>query len=174
MQPNQRPIRIIGAACGRGSPDIRSKILPTNLCIVGARSYESEELQLLNQLGVRIYFMDEVVRRGIDAVRRDALELVRADTAGYGVSIDLDAIDPREAPGVGTPAARGIGAAELSHALSGIGYDPDLTGIEISEYNPARDRDSRTAKVAIELLEAMFSKTQSPEQRSAETCQKHL
>jgi arginase len=133
-----------------------AKILPSGLCIVGARSYESEELQFLNQVGVRIFFMDEVVRRGIDAVMRDALELVRAGTAGYGLSIDLDAIDPREAPGVGTPAARGIGASELAAALRGIGNDPDLAGIEISEYNPARDRDSRTARIAIELLEAMF------------------
>jgi arginase len=133
-----------------------AKILPSGLCIVGARSYESEELQFLNQSGVRIFFMDEVVRRGIDAVMRDAIELVRTGTAGYGLSIDLDAIDPREAPGVGTPAARGIGAAELAAALGGIGNDPELAGIEISEYNPARDRDSRTARIAIDLLEAMF------------------
>ncbi len=133
-----------------------AKILPSGLCIVGARSYESEELRFLNEIGVRIFFMEEIVRRGIDAVMRDALELARTGTAGFGLSIDLDAIDPREAPGVGTPAARGIGAAQLSHALSGIGNDPDLAGIEISEYNPARDRDSRTARIAIELLEAMF------------------
>lgn len=133
-----------------------AKILPGNLCVVGARSYESEELQFLNQTGVRIFFMEEVVRRGIDAVIRDALELVRARTAGFGLSIDLDAIDPRDAPGVGTPAARGIAAAALSAALSGIGNEPDLACIEISEYNPARDRDSRTAHIAVGLLEEMF------------------
>ena len=152
----------LAALLGQGEPKLTNcggegaKLRAQHLCIVGVRSYESEELQFLNDLGVRLFFMEEIERRGIDAVLRDAIELVRSDTAGFGLSIDLDAIDPREAPGVGTPAARGIGAAELASALRGIGNLPELAGIEISEYNPARDRDSRTAHLVLDLLDGIF------------------
>ncbi len=152
----------LAALLGHGEPALTAcggegaKLLPRNLCIVGARSYEKEELHFLNALGVRLYFMEEVERRGIDAVMRDALELVRAETAGFGISIDLDAIDPLEAPGVGTPAARGMGAAGLAAALRGIGDLPDLAGMEISEYNPARDRGARTAALVFELVDGLL------------------
>ena len=139
--------------CGGDGP----KLLPANVCIVGVRSYEDEEMRFLAELGVRIFYMDEVRRRGVAAVLADALELVCADTAGFGISIDLDAIDPLEAPGVGTPAARGIGGEALRLALRGSGNDSRLAGIELSEYNPARDRDGKTARLAIDLLGALFA-----------------
>jgi len=134
-----------------------AKILPGNLCIVGARSYEAEEIHFLAGLGVRIFFTDEVMRRGTHAVLRDAVEIVRAGTAGYGLSIDLDAIDPRQAPGVGTPAANGLDVPRLCAALRGIGNDRRLAGIEISEYNPSRDLDGRTARVVLELVDSILA-----------------
>ena len=101
--------------------------------------------------------MEEVRRRGFAAVLQDALLLVQADTAGFGISLDLDVIDPIEAPGVGTPALRGVGADALREALRDIGGHPDLAGIEVSEYNPARDKDSKTARLAIDLLGEMLA-----------------
>ena len=98
-----------------------------------------------------------VLRRGFDAVLQDALELVQADTAGFGISLDLDVIDPLEAPGVGTPAPRGVGADTLRNALRDIGSHRSLAGIEVSEYNPARDKDSKTARLAIDLLGEMLA-----------------
>ena len=139
--------------CGGAGP----KILAQNLCIVGVRSFESGEKRFLSELGVRIFYMEEVRRRGFDAVLQDALELVQADTAGFGISLDLDVIDPLEAPGVGTPALRGVGADALREALRDIGGHPDLAGIEVSEYNPARDKDSKTARLAIDLLGEMLA-----------------
>ena len=132
------------------------KILPDNLCIVGARSYKEEELRFLTGLGVRIFFADEVARRGLAAVMRDAVDLACAATAGFGISVDVDVIDPREAPGVGTPAADGLAATGLCEALRGLGSHPALAGIEISEYNPARDREGITAGVVMDLVEALL------------------
>ena len=139
---------------GCGGPG--AKILPGNLCIVGARSYEEEELRFLTGSGVRIYFADEVARRGLAAVMRDAVDLAAASTTGFGISIDVDVIDPREAPGVGTPAADGLAATGLCEALRGLGCHPALAGIEISEYNPARDGDGTTARIVMDLVEALL------------------
>jgi arginase len=141
-----------------------AKLLAQNLCVVGVRSFEPEERRFLAELGVRIFYMDEVSRRGFAAVLGDALQLVQAETAGFGISIDLDAIDPLEAPGVGTPAAYGIGADTLREALRDIGAHPRLEGIELAEYNPSRDRDGRTARVAMQLLGDVFgcSETRVP------------
>lgn len=133
-----------------------AKILPDNLCIVGARSYEEEELRFLSNLGVRVFFAGEISRRGIHAVMRDAIDLACAGTAGFGISIDLDVIDPREAPGVGTPAAEGIAAAGLCESLRFLGSNPALVAIEVSEYNPSRDRDESTARIVLDLIDAML------------------
>ncbi len=145
--------------CGGDGP----KVLPQNLCIVGARSFEPEEVHFLTELGVRIYYMDEVRRRGIAAVLGDALELVQAETAGFGISFDIDAVDPLEAPGVGTPAVRGISAAALREALRNIGNHPNLAGIEVSEYNPGRDRDGKTALLVMEVLDDIFAPAAAPQ-----------
>ena len=136
-----------------------AKLLPQNVCIVGVRSFEPEEKRFLAEIGVRIFYMEEVARRGIKSVLRDALELVQAETAGFGISLDLDVVDPIEAPGVGTPAAYGVKAEELRDALRGIGESVALAGIEITEYNPARDRDGKTGRLAMDLLDGIFARS---------------
>lgn len=139
-----------------------AKLQAENVCIVGARSFEAEEKKFLDALGVRVFHMDEVRRRGIAAVLGDALELVQSETARFGISFDIDAIDPAEAPGVGTPAAKGMDAASFKEAMRGIATHPNLAGIEVSEYNPSRDRDGRTARVVMETLEAIVSPAATP------------
>jgi arginase family enzyme len=116
------------------------------------RSYEPEEKERLDRLGVRVFHIEEVHRRGLDAVAAEALAIAAAGTSGFGVSIDLDAVTPEEAPGVGTPVEDGIAAAELARVLRSYGARPDLVAIELVEYLPRLDPDGRSARVAIELL----------------------
>ncbi len=131
---------------------------PRQLCIVGARSFEAAELAWLRDLGVRIFGMAEIRRRGLAAVLAEALERIRKETAAFGISIDLDAIDPRDAPGVSTPSAGGIGGEELVLALRGIGQEAQLAAIEIAEFNPDHDPDGRTARLAVSLLESLTAR----------------
>lgn len=128
-----------------------------HVCLIGVRSYEAGEAALLEKLGVRIYFMREVARRGIAAVLREAVADVSAGTAGFGISIDLDALDPRDAPGVNTPVAAGIGADDMAAALAQIGAHPALAAVEIAEYNPECDQDDRAAHVVERLLAATLA-----------------
>lgn len=128
------------------------KFLPEHVCLIGIRSYEQGEAELLRSLGVRIFYMEEIYRRGFDQVFTEALQIAKTGTAGYGVTIDLDAIDPNDAPGVGTPAAGGIRAKELLAAIDQIKQDPELVALEIAELNPQRDFQQQTLRLAVEFL----------------------
>jgi arginase len=129
---------------------------PRRVCVIGVRSFEAPEMALLNRLGVRIFLMDEVERRGFGAVMSEALAIVRDRTAAYGISIDLDALDPREAPGVGSPVPGGIRAIELQGALARLRGCLAPAALEIAEYNPARDRNDATARVVRALIESLM------------------
>lgn len=144
---------------GHGFPSLTNilhtapKIKPENLCLIGVRSFEGGEADLLKRLNVRIYFMDEVEERGFAVVLREAVELVSQHTVGYGLSIDLDSIDPKEAPGVDVPEPDGIHAKELCAGLREIIVDPRLILTEIVEFDPQRDIDRITEKLFVDCLE---------------------
>lgn len=129
-------------------------VAPEHVSLVGVRSFEPEERERLEQLGVRIFYMDEVARIGLAAALGEAAAIASEGTDAFGISIDLDAVTPEEAPGVGTPVREGLGAAALGHALAAIGGRPGLAAVELVEYCPRLDPDGRTARVAVDLLTA--------------------
>ena len=132
-----------------------AKLRPEHVCLIGVRSYEAGEAALLHRLGVRVFDMAEIHLRGLAEVFEAALVIVRQGTAGFGVSIDLDALDPAEEPGVGTPVPGGLRRADLLAALAGLRGDPAFAAMEIVEYNPRRDRGHATADAAGALLDAV-------------------
>lgn len=125
---------------------------PRHLCLIGVRSFEPEEVAFAQRHGVRVIDMPEVQRRGLKAELAEAHAIATHGTVGYGVSLDLDAFDPHEAPGVGTPAPDGIHAADFMAPWGALIEDPACVGIEIVEYNPARDRAARTARLMQDLV----------------------
>ena len=129
-------------------------IEPEHVSLVGVRSFEPEERERLERLGVRIFYMDEVQKRGLDAVLGEALAIAKGGTSAYGISVDLDVVSPDEAPGVGTPVPGGVSGTELAHALERIGGRNDLAAVELVEYSPRLDPTRRSARVAIEILRA--------------------
>lgn len=142
--------RLIGIA------PVGAKLLPADVCLIGVRSFEAAEAALLRALGVRVYFIDEVRRRGLPEVFAEALRRVREGTAGYGISIDLDALDPAEGPGVGTPVSGGLARAELTAALALADGDERLLALEIVEYNPYRDEGFVTARAIHDLCRSLM------------------
>src|SRR5256885_5444547 len=87
---------------------------PERVALIGVRSFEPEEQERLARLGVRVFHIEEVHSRGLTAVFTDALAIATNGSAGFGISIDLDAVTPDDAPGVGTPVPDGIAAADLA------------------------------------------------------------
>jgi len=127
---------------------------PRNVCIVGVRSFEPEEKVRIESLGVRVFYMEEIHRRGLAAVFREALAIARGNSAAYGISVDLDVVSPQELPHVGTQVLDGLASAELGRALAGVGADPALAAFELVEYSPRLDAAGASARVAVELLVA--------------------
>lgn len=124
--------------------------------VLGPRSYEPEEKDFLLGLGVRIIEQEEIFRRGFAACANEALAIVGAAPSGFGVTLDLDAIDPQRAPGVGSPEPDGLDFAELRSAWRRLKAMPGLLALEIAEYNPDRDRHGRTARLIAELIDAFL------------------
>jgi arginase len=162
--PSGRPHGMpLAALLGHGAPSLTGiarsgpAVAPESLCLIGVHSFEAGERALLERLGVRVVHIHEVRSRGLAAATEDALAIARRGTAGFGVSIDLDAIDPAEAPGVGSPVAGGLAAGELAAALAVLGEAPEFVGLEIAEYNPELDRDGATAQIVRVLVAAAFA-----------------
>ena len=131
-------------------------VLPQNVCLIGVRSYEPEEEALLNLLGVKVFTMQEVTRRGFEAILQECVNYLKQHTDVYGISIDLDAFDPDDAPGVGSPEEHGLKPEPVISGLSKLRNDPTLLGMEIVELNPAKDDKLKTAKLCVDLANAIF------------------
>lgn len=148
----------VACLLGYGHPSLTTilnqspKIKPQNLCLIGIRSYESGEAELLKRLNVKVYFMDEVKQRGFDVVLGEAVSLVSRETVAYGLTLDLDGIDPEEAPGVDVPESDGIRVKDLIKGLSNIVADPRLVTTEIVEFDPTRDKEHMTEQLIVSLL----------------------
>lgn len=129
------------------------KIKPENLCLIGVRSFENGESELLERLNVKVYFIEEVQERGAAIVLEEAIKKVSEKTVAYGISLDMDAIDPSESPGVDVPELNGIDGPELCKAIAKIIRDPKLIAMEIVEFDPSRDRLHKTERLLVSLLD---------------------
>ena len=158
LAPHGMPV---AALLGHGTPGLTSlygwagKVQPRNLTIVGARSFEAGEQALLTSLGVRVMYMPEVAQRGFGACWAEAVAQVRRHTVAWGLSFDLDALDPADAPGTGTPVEAGIRLADAVQALRSCASDSACAALEVTEYNPLHDVGGRTARATFALLAAM-------------------
>lgn len=131
-------------------------ILPQNLCLVGQRSWEDQEARFLRELDVRVLSAEEVGRIGMRRALAEAVEHVSRGTAGFGVSLDLDVIDPDEAPGVGSPVPDGFKSADLIAALAGFGNKTGFVGFELVEFDPRRDKGGKTVEVVRHLMAELW------------------
>ncbi|WP_281884820.1 arginase [Paenibacillus sp. YYML68] len=154
----------IALGCGHelltsiGGPD-RSRIHPENVVIIGARSLDEGEKLFLRKLGIRVFTMHEIDRIGMASVMEQALRIVTSGTDGVHLSLDLDALDPSFAPGVGTPVPGGLSFRESQLAMEMIAEANVLVGAEFVEVNPILDHLNSTAKVAVELAGSLFGET---------------
>ena len=143
---------------------------PQHVALVGVRSFEPEERARLEGLGVRIFYMEEVNGRGLDAVLADAHAIATRGTSAFGITVDLDVVSPDEAPGVGTPVPGGVSATELTRAIERIGGRSDLAAVELVEYSPRLDPTGRSARIAIDILCAALCVTTGGTREQSQVC----
>jgi arginase len=154
----------LSAALGLGGPAFESRAwsLPAverrRVALLGLRETDEGERRLLQEAGVRVFTMSEIDRIGAERAMREALDRV----AGHGfvhVSLDMDALDPEVAPGVGTPVRGGLTYRE-AHLLLELVAESGLAGsLEVVEVNPILDRENVTALTAVELVASALGKT---------------
>lgn len=133
-----------------------AKIKPQHLAMLGMRSYEPKEKALLESLGVKIFYMDEIKKQGFNTVFQKAVDIVSRGTAGFGISIDLDSLDPFDAPGTGMPEPDGIALADLCHSLEAMRHARRCVGLEIAEFDPHASSDDRTLQAICNIIKAWY------------------
>jgi arginase len=147
----------LAAALGLAGPDFDSPAfrLPavesSRLALVGVRSLDAAERELLAELDAQVYTMSDIDRLSVERVMREALEHVAGDGFVH-VSLDLDVLDPEVAPGVGTPVRGGLSYREAHLALELVAESGLASSFEVVEVNPILDRENETAKLAVDLV----------------------
>ena len=120
--------------------------------VLGPRSFEPEEAALLERLGVRVFAHGEIAERGLAASFAEAATIVAGAPGGFGVTLDLDVLDPDTAPGVGSPEPDGLPLRGLVDGIAALAARRGLLACEIVEYNPDRDRHGLTARLIAGLI----------------------
>ena len=134
------------------------KVNPHNTVLVGIRSVDGPERGMVHKSGVRTFTMRDIDERGTQAVMQEAIRIASAGTAGFHVSLDMDAVDPQEAPGVGTPVRGGMTYREAHLAMEWLCDSGQVTSLEVVEVNPVIDEANRTALLAVELIMSAMGK----------------
>ena len=124
---------------------------PGKLALVGVRSLDDGERELLRQIDAKVFTMSDVDRIGIEPCMREALAHA-AGGAFLHVSLDLDVVDPEYAPGVGTPVRGGLSYREAHLAMEIVAESGLIDSMDVVEVNPILDRENATGQLAVELV----------------------
>jgi arginase len=147
----------LAAALGLAGPQFESEayplpaVEPGRVALVGVRSLDQGERELLAELDARVFTMSDLDRTGVERAMREALEHVAGDGFVH-VSLDMDVVDPDVAPGVGTPVRGGLSYREAHLVMELIAESGIAGSLEVVEVNPILDRENQTAKLAVELV----------------------
>ena len=133
-------------------------IEPRSIALVGIRDLDAKERRLVKESGVHVFTMRDVDERGMREVMSEAIRFASDDTAGICVSLDMDFVDPADAPGVGTPVRGGVTYREAHLALEMIADSRSMVSFELVEVNPVIDVHNTTATLGLELLLSSLGK----------------
>jgi arginase len=154
------PVAAMLGRAGLGSRlgwDARA-LKPSRVVLFGTRTLDPGERALIKELGIRMFTMSEIDQRGVTAVTREAIDILRGP-GGIHVSFDMDAVDPLEAPGVGTPWPGGLTYREAHLAMELLADAGQVSSMEVVEVNPIHDHENRTARLAAELILSALGRT---------------
>jgi arginase len=141
-----------------GIAGFRPKVLPEHTVLIGIRSVDRLERDVVRKSGVTVFTMRDVDEKGLRNCMERALEIATRGTGGFHLSYDVDGVDSFEAPGVGTPVRGGLTYRE-AHLIAEMAYDSRrLLAMDITEVNPVEDERNQTARLAAELVFSAFGR----------------
>jgi arginase len=150
---------------GHGAPELTGiegfspKLDPRFCAHIGARDVDPGERELIRQTGIRFFTMREIDERGMKVCVEEAIEIASRASAGYHVTLDVDALDPGDAPGSGTVVRGGLTYREAHLAMEKIAEAGGALALEVVEINTALDINNRTAQLGVELILSALGKT---------------
>ncbi|MBV8715760.1 MAG: arginase [Chloroflexi bacterium] len=144
----------LGARLGWTSRSVK----PQRVVLFGTRTLDAGERRTIRDLGVRMFTMSEIDQRGVTACVSEAIGLLDGP-GGIHISFDIDAVDPLEAPGVGTPWPGGLTYREAHLAMELLAATGRVSSMEVVEVNPIADHENRTGKLAAELILSALGRT---------------
>jgi len=154
---------VLAALMGQGYPELvrlgrlGPKLEVSDVVMIGIRELDPEERERLKESGIATYTMRDIDERGMGTVAREALERLE-HVSRLHVSLDLDALDPLEVPGVGTTSPGGLTYREAQLLMEIIADSGRLASLDVVEINPILDQRNQTAKIAVELAASLFGK----------------
>jgi arginase len=149
---------------GHGVPSLRTlagrkpAVAPEHVALLGIRSVDKRERDLVRATGVTPFTMSDIDRRGCASCVEEAIEIATRGTAGFHLSFDLDGIDPHHAPGVGTPVPGGLTYREAHLICEEVARSGKLLSLDMVELNPIIDERNITGKLAVELIASCLGK----------------
>jgi arginase len=153
----------LAAMVGLGAIELTSvggdfrKVDPKHVVLIGTRDLDDGERKNIKQSGVSVFSMEEVDKHGMSVVLARALRKLR-DVDLLHVSLDVDAVDPSVAPGVGTPVKGGLNYREAHLIMETVYEHGKMTSFEVVEVNPILDNRNQSAEFAVELVQSAFGK----------------
>jgi arginase len=146
----------LAAALGRAGAGFEADswrlptLVPEHVAVIGVRSLDPGEREVVRENGVAVYTISDIDRRGVEPVLREALERVSGAPFVH-VSVDMDLVDPDVAPGVGSPVRGGVSYREAHLMMELVAESGLLGSLELVEVNPILDHENATAELAVEL-----------------------
>jgi arginase len=134
------------------------KVEGKNVVLIGIRDVDRPERDLVRRSGITAFTMREIDERGLRSVMEQAIALATEGAAGFHLSLDMDAVDPDEAPGVGTPVRGGMTYREAHLAMETVCDSRQMLSMEVVEVNPVLDVANRTALLGVELVMSAMGK----------------
>lgn len=154
----------LAALLGMGEPRLVEmggfwpKVDKANVCLIGIRNLDDAEKEIVRRSGIHAYTMRDLDERGMRSVIQEAIGHASEGTAGFHVSFDLDAMDPRDVPGTGTPVKGGISWREANLLVENIADSGRMTSLEVTELNPVLDVRNQSGEVAVDVILSAFGK----------------
>jgi arginase len=148
----------LASIIGYGAPELtglagfKPMVAPRNVSLVGVRDLDARERRIVKESGVHIFTMRDIDERGMREVMAEAIRFASDEADGIAVSLDLDFVDPEDAPGVGTPIRGGVTYREAHLAMEMIADSEAMASLEVVEINPVIDEHNKTASLGVELV----------------------
>lgn len=151
----------LGASIGEGDESLINlynkgiKIDPENVFLIGLRSVDDGEVEIIDKDCLNAWYMEEIRDKGIDRVCKEVLEILsKKEIDHIHISFDIDSIDSTLVPGTGTPVPNGMMPEESKKLLKALFSTGKISSVDFVEYNPDRDKDNITDRTCMEMLTA--------------------